>query len=377
MTVSLLIPLNDQELSLFFYTGRMPLRTKFAGSLAEDVDFVYACSGQDLIGPFAVTGTGSGELICKAEEAVLKFPYREVKCPLRIRNEIIREALPPVPEYESVTGDPFTDGLIASSSGGTITFESGNWQLIRHCASRLSAAGISYSMDNASEIRIGGSGLPDISVSDGRYSDGFMAGFLSSKTVSGKVFGCPEELIGSFGSRAILFRDPYGNVSVSPMSSDVYPFGIDGICRKDPGNIKGIFAFSASESAFLYAMEYSGYAVKCLWSDSAAGMYSFSGENGSYDIILVPEMRDGVFSGFKGRRIADGALVAVLRNGPKYALFGSLKPLSGVTGCGWRHFEGFFTESGPEMPQTVRDELKRGLKIIWGGINDGEYRDFS
>ena len=376
--VSVILPLSTKMLSSFLFTGNVPVISRFASSPAEGARNAFISCGEELMGPFEICGTDSGSVFCRISEPVRRIPYRRTDIPTRISDSMASKLLSgaeKIPPYAGVTGSSEADGLLASAEGGTIRFVSENWDVVRHCASVLGEAGVSFSMASASEISVGDAELcsrcaaiPEASrISD----DGFMSGFLAPRVRSGRIYGCPEWARGACGGKVLVASDRYGNPAVSAMSSGVYPFGI--LAAEPSGGAgEGVpesFMFAAAETVYRTALEFSGYEVSCIWEDSLSEMLSAVRGGSRFKVIVLRRLCDSSVSQLRNHACGRDAAVVALDPRIREAPFLKVEPLLGVKGFDWAVAEGMFAgpgECGPEICKPALEEAERFLGIIWG-----------
>ncbi len=384
--VSVILPLDSRSFSSFLSTGVVPVRSRFAGTVADGVDTALVCCGEEAIGPFEVIDRRQGALVCRVSEPVRKAAYRKIDVPMRVSDasvERIFSGCEAAPEYVSVTGDSVVDGLLASSADGVVAFVSENWDVIQGFASMLKAKGIQYSMRSASEMAIDDEALCErcrsIPVESRMAEDGFMRGFLAPKVDAGRVPGCPDWAVESLGGRVIVAKDRYGNPVISPMSAHIPPFDSLCVAKEDEARegVPGGFRFAAAESVFVSALDMSGYAVERVWSDSLCSMFEASSDGPGLEIVAMQELCDSAVSQLKDHPVPEGAVVVTLSSGIRAAPYSKVMPLLGVRGFDWSCTEGLFSdpeESGLDLSAPVKEEMERALEVIWA-VGPGSSED--
>ncbi|MBR6204359.1 MAG: hypothetical protein IKQ60_04790 [Candidatus Methanomethylophilaceae archaeon] len=353
-----------------------PIRSRFAGTVADGVDKAYACCGADVIGPFDVVGRRNGALVCRISEPVRKAAYRKVEVPTRMSDAAVSRIFSgcdKAPRYSGVTGDSRADGLLASSVDGVVSFASDSWDVIQGFTSILAERGIPYSMRSSSELAIEDLALCErckaIPVDTRVAEDGFMCGYLAPMVKSGRVPGCPDWAIEGLGGRVVVAKDRFGNPMVSPMCAGTHPFDL--LCPAEGAADVGIaegFRFAAAESVFVSALDLSGYSVSRIWSDSLCSMFSASRKGSRMDLVVMHELCDSAVSQLKGHAVPEGAAVVTLSRGIRAARYSKVMPLLDVRGLDWSCTDSLFSE--PDSPRLdlsapVKDEMERALDIIW------------
>ena len=247
--------------------------------------------------------------------------------------------------------------------------------MLSHYTSLLSSLGIRYSMTSPFEIRVDDAGLcsrcAGIPVSSRTSDDGFMSGFLAPRTSSGRVFGCPEWAVESFGGRVVVSRDDYGNPAVSPMSSTVFPFDSIGVqhSREMTSGVPESFAFAAAEAVFMSALESGGYEASYVWQDSLCSMCEASREGETLTLVLVPRLSDEVVFQMRDHGIPDSASVVSLGRKIHSAPLEKVRPFLGAKGIDWSCVSAI-SGPGPDIPPRVAEEAERCLGAVWGAYSN-------
>lgn len=375
--VYLIIPAEDGILSSFLYKGRIQTRSRQSSTVYEDVSGVFLYSDGRLVGPFDMVSNDGGSASFSISEPVRSVPYQPVRTPTRIPDALASRLLSsaePALEYVSVTGDGFADGLLASAEDGRIRFVSEDWDVMSRCTSVLSSLRIPFSMTSPFEILVDDEALCSkcaaIPVPSRVPNDEFMSGFLAPRTSAGRVLRCPEWAVEAYGGKVIVARDPYGNPTVSPMSSDIFPFDRIGRPedRADALRVPESFAFAAAEAIYMSALESGGYAVSRIWSDSLCSMCQASKDGDSLTLVLIPRLCDEAAFQMRDHDIPGSARVVALGRKIRSAPMERVKPFLSARGIDWTCVSAL-SDPGPDVTERVAAEAERCLGAVWGAYS--------
>ncbi len=376
--VYVIIPAEGGLLSSFLFKGSMGAKPRGGSSVYDGASGLFVYSGGRVVGPFSILSVSDGTVRCGVSEPVRSVPHDEVRIPTRISDSMADRLLSsaPLPSgYVPITGDASVDGLLASAVDGRIRFASEDWDVMSHYTSLLSGLGIPFTMTSPFEIRVDDSGLCSrcaaVPVPSRVSDDRFMSGFLAPRTSSGRVFGCPDWAVEAFGSRVVVTRDPYGNPSVSPMSSGVFPFDRIGAARSrdDTPRVPESFAFAAAEAVFLSALESGGYEVDGVWQDSLCSMCEASKGDLALTLVLVPRLSDETVFQMRDHVIPDSATVVALGRRIRSAPMERVRPFLSAKGIDWSCVSAI-SGPGPEIPPQVAEEAERCLGAVWGAYSN-------